>query len=213
MTRDQMERLVEAFKADSPEFKAAWDAAEAAVRARGLDPSQGDMGAVLDAVAAAEVEAIEAAGGDPGDALLSHLKEQWDLSAEQDAKAAAAPPRKAKMLHELVGFGKPLLVTASGAGVLSMAKEVAWKLGDDPQVVAADPMFDDAMLEAEFRATSAGGTVILDELHRASPEVRLKALELAKDPDRRVIVALPCKPLPEMPPEAFGHWADFSKGR
>jgi len=205
MTRDQMEKLVGAMATDSPEFKAAWDAAAASV-----DMSQADMGDILRAMEASEKAALAAAGADPEDeGLISAIREHWEMSAEQDAKAAAAPPRKGKMLHELVDFGKPLLITASGAGVLSMAKEVAWKLGCDPQVVAADPMLDESMFEAEFRATSAGGTVILDELHRAGPEVRLKALELMKDPDRRVIVAVPGKPLPELPPEAFGHWAKF----
>ena len=200
MTRDQVEKLAAAMAAESPEFKAAWDAAAAAV-----DMTQTDTGAMLQAMDEFDLNSNSLSE----DGVLSEIRRQWELSAEQDAKAAVAPPRKGKLLHDQVDFGKPLLITASGAGVLSMAKEVAWKLGGDPQVVAADPMLDETMFEAEFRATSSGGVVILDELHRAGPEVRLKALELMKDPDRRVIVAVPGKPLPELPPEAFAHWAKF----
>jgi hypothetical protein len=189
-----------------PDLAKVWAAAQAELIAEGKDPNAMPFEDLLKEAAAREANQL----GEPG--ALSALGELLEACAKQDAAAAAAAPKapsKAKQLHECVEPGKPLLVTGYGPHPVQLAKESAWKLGKDPEMVECD-VLDEALVESIFNATPADGCVVFSELHRCPPEVLAKVAQLMVDPGRTVFVATHGRePLPGLEADKFGHWAKF----
>lgn len=195
----RLDNLIKVSIADNQDFKAAWDAAEAALKARGVNITTMPT-----------FDALKLMATEDSSKILEDMAEQWQLRLNQEASVAAGfRKKKGKTIVDIVGPGKPLLLTADGSGVLQIAKDTAWKLSPTDPAVLECELTDETILTNDFFATAPGSLVIFDEAHRARPEVLEVVAKLMVDPDRICIVAVRGKPLDALPPEKFAHWVKF----